>query len=68
MVGEFDTLQGIMGGIYARKKGETEAVAAALAEQYLPSGPDSPVPGTGLGSILSIADKVDTLSGVSVWA
>ena len=62
MVGEFDTLQGIMGGIYARKKGETEAVAAALAEQYLPSGPDSPVPATELGSILSIADKVDTLS------
>ena len=63
MVGEFDTLQGIMGGIYARKKGETEAVAAALAEQYLPSGPDSPVPATELGSILSIADKVDTLVG-----
>ena len=63
MVGEFDTLQGIMGGIYARKKGETEAVAAALAEQYLPSGPDSPVPGTELGAILSIADKADTLVG-----
>lgn len=44
MVGEFDTLQGHRGRIYARKKGETEAVAAALAEQYLPSGPDSPVP------------------------
>lgn len=63
MVGEFDTLQGIMGGIYARKKGETEAVAAALAEQYLPSGPDSPVPATELGSLLSIADKADTLVG-----
>ena len=56
MVGEFDTLQGIMGGIYARKKGESEAVATALAEQYSPSGPDSPVPATELGSILSIAD------------
>ena len=63
MVGEFDTLQGIMGGIYARKKGESEAVATALAEQYLPSGPDSPVPATELGSILSIADKADTLVG-----
>lgn len=63
MVGEFDTLQGIMGGIYARKKGESEAVAAALAEQYLPSGPDSPVPASPLGSILSIADKADTLVG-----
>ncbi len=63
MVGEFDTLQGIMGSIYARKKGETEAVAVALAEQYLPSGPDSPVPASELGSILSIADKADTLVG-----
>ena len=63
MVGEFDTLQGIMGGIYARHKGEDEAVAAALAEQYLPSGPDTPVPATELGALLSIADKVDTLVG-----
>lgn len=63
MVGEFDTLQGIMGGIYARAMGEEEAVAAALAEQYLPAGPETPVPATSLGAILSIADKADTLVG-----
>lgn len=63
MVGEFDTLQGVMGGIYARAMGEGEDVAAALAEQYLPAGPDTPVPATALGSILSIADKADTLVG-----
>lgn len=63
MVGEFDTLQGIMGGIYARRKGETENVAAALAEQYLPAGPDSPLPASELGGLLSIADKADTLAG-----
>lgn len=63
MVGEFDTLQGIMGGIYAKKMGESESVAAALSEQYLPAGPDSAVPNTELGSILSIADKIDTLVG-----
>ncbi len=63
MVGEFDTLQGIMGGIYARKKGEKEAVAKALQEQYLPAGPDSAVPSTLLGAFLSMADKVDTLVG-----
>ena len=63
MVGEFDTLQGIMGGIYARKMGEAEPVAQALAEQYLPAGPDSPVPASTLGSILSMADKADTLVG-----
>lgn len=63
MVGEFDTVQGIMGGIYARKKGEAGAVATALAEQYLPAGPDSPVPATSLGSVLSMADKADTMVG-----
>ncbi len=63
MVGEFDTLQGVMGGIYARKRGEKESVAAALSEQYLPTGPSSPVPATSGGAVLSIADKADTLVG-----
>lgn len=63
MVGEFDTLQGIMGGIYARKMGLGEQVAAALAEQYLPAGPDSPVPSSDAGALLSLADKADTLVG-----
>ncbi len=63
MVGEFDTLQGIMGGIYARKKDESIAVAQALQEQYLPAGPDSAVPCTILGAFLSMADKMDTLVG-----
>ncbi len=63
MVYEFDSLQGIMGGIYARKMGETEVVAQAIAEQYLPAGPDSPVPSSLCGALLSIADKADTLAG-----
>lgn len=63
MVGEFDSLQGIMGGIYAEKAGENSAVAQAIKEQYLPAGPDSPLPKTWLGSLLSIADKADTLAG-----
>lgn len=63
MVGEFDTLQGIMGGIYASEAGEDKGVAGAIGEQYLPAGPDSPLPHTLLGSILSVADKADTLAG-----
>ncbi len=63
MVGEFDTLQGIMGGIYARRMGMGEYVASALAEQYLPAGPDTPVPSTDAGALLSLADKADTLAG-----
>lgn len=63
MVGEFDTLQGIMGGIYAEKAGEDPVVAKAIREQYLPAGPDSPLPESIAGSILSMADKADTLAG-----
>jgi len=63
MVYEFDSLQGVMGGIYARKKGESELAAQAIAEQYLPAGPDSPVPTTLSGALLAIADKADTMAG-----
>lgn len=63
MVKEFDTLQGVMGGIYALRAGEDRAVAEAIAEQYLPAGPDSPVPSTLGGALLSMADKADTLAG-----
>ena len=62
MVGEFPDLQGIMGGIYARKKGESELVATAIYEHYLPKGQDT-LPKSLEGSLLSIADKVDTLVG-----
>lgn len=63
MVYEFDDLQGKMGGIYARRKGESEVVAQALYEQYLPAGQDSPLPSTMAGAILSLADKLDNLTG-----
>lgn len=63
MVYEFDDLQGKMGGIYARRKGESETVAQALSEQYLPAGQDSPLPLSVAGAILSLADKLDNLTG-----
>ena len=63
MVKEFDTLQGIMGGIYASHANENDVVSTAIAEQYLPAGPDSPVPSSLCGAIVSIADKADTLAG-----
>ncbi len=63
MVGEFDTLQGVMGGIYAERKGESPVVAQALREQYLPAGPETPLPASLGGALLSLADKADTLAG-----
>lgn len=63
MVGEFADLQGLMGGIYARRQGESPDVAQAIAEHYLPVGQDSPVPGSVAGALVSMADKADTLAG-----
>lgn len=63
MVYEFDDLQGKMGGIYAGLKGESQTVAQALYEQYLPAGQDSDLPSSMAGAILSLADKLDNLAG-----
>ncbi len=63
MVGEFAELQGMMGGIYARKWGENETVAQAIYDHYLPAGPESPIPSTLAGCLVSLADKADTLAG-----
>ncbi|MFH0810287.1 MAG: glycine--tRNA ligase subunit beta [Pseudomonadota bacterium] len=64
MVGEFPTLQGTMGGIYARGSGETEEVAQAIAEHYLPKGAQEEVPKTEAGVVVSLADKLDNICGV----
>jgi len=39
------------------------ALARAIAEQYLPRGPESAVPASRLGQILAVADKLDSLAG-----
>ncbi len=61
MVKEFDELQGYMGYIYALKQGEDKEIALAILEQYKPSGPEDNTPETEVGSLLSLADKVDDL-------
>ncbi|WP_419787825.1 glycine--tRNA ligase subunit beta [Pseudodesulfovibrio sp.] len=63
MVIEFDSLQGKMGGIYAERAGKGEIVSRGIYEQYLPAGPDSPVPSSLAGALVSVADKADTLAG-----
>ncbi|WP_419600006.1 glycine--tRNA ligase subunit beta [Thiolapillus sp.] len=64
MVGEFPSLQGVMGRYYAAADGERPEVAAALEEQYFPKQSGSPTPGHATGQILSMADKIDTLTGI----
>ncbi|MCX8022502.1 MAG: glycine--tRNA ligase subunit beta [Syntrophorhabdaceae bacterium] len=62
MVGEFPELQGVMGRIYALLMGEDSDVAQAIEEQYMPSGSDGEIPKTPLGTIVSLADKIDSLT------
>lgn len=64
MVGEFPELQGLMGKYYARHDGESETVAIALDEQYLPRFSGDILPATPLGCALSLADRIDTLMGI----
>ena len=63
MVFEFPELQGTMGGHYARHDGESEDVARALAEHYLPVGPSGAGPSAPVGVAVALADKIDTLVG-----
>ncbi|MEX2414695.1 MAG: glycine--tRNA ligase subunit beta [Paenibacillaceae bacterium] len=63
MVYEFPELQGVMGEDYARKLGESEQVARAMNEHYLPRFAGDQVPASIVGAIISIADKMDTIAG-----
>ncbi|CDQ18031.1 glycine--tRNA ligase subunit beta [Halobacillus karajensis] len=63
MVDEFTELQGVMGEKYARIFGEEEEVAMAINEHYMPRQASGAVPSTTIGSIVSIADKLDTIVG-----
>ncbi len=64
MVVEITTLQGIMGRYYALRSGESEAVANAIYEHYLPRFTGDATPRSKPGLILGIADRLDTLSGL----
>ncbi|MCE5335381.1 MAG: glycine--tRNA ligase subunit beta [Desulfobacteraceae bacterium] len=62
VVGEFPELQGVMGKTYAHLQGESQAVSRAIFEHYLPNRAGGPIPESIEGSIISIADKIDTIS------
>lgn len=64
MVSEFADLQGIVGYYYAQHDGEPEEVALALNEQYMPRFSGDVLPSTVTGSVLAIADKLDTIVGL----
>ena len=49
MVREFPDLQGVVGGLYARREGEPEEVWQALYDQYRPASADDAVPRGDVG-------------------
>jgi glycyl-tRNA synthetase beta chain len=63
MVGEFPELQGIMGGEYLRHENAHPKVWQAVKEQYMPIASEAPIPGSPLGGVLALADKMDTVAG-----
>ncbi len=64
MVGEFPELQGIMGEYYARNDKETNTVATAVREHYLPRYWGDQLPETPIGQAVALADRLDTLIGI----
>lgn len=60
---DFTSLQGIMGGHYAKVHGEDAQVATAISEHYLPNFVGDELPSTIEGAVLSIADKLDNVVG-----
>lgn len=64
MVNEFPDLQGIMGGYYAIHEGESEPVADAIREHYLPNASGGNLPESLVSKSVAISDKLDTLVGM----
>ncbi len=63
IVYEFPELQGIIGSRYAAMDGELEEVSTAIREHYLPSHSGDNLPEGIIGSLISIADRIDTIVG-----
>ncbi|MBS9778303.1 MAG: glycine--tRNA ligase subunit beta [Gammaproteobacteria bacterium] len=63
MVFEFGELQGVIGEYYAHNDGESDQVAAAIREQYLPKFAGDNLPKTEAGLAVSLADKIENIVG-----
>ena len=64
MVVEMTSLQGQMGRYYARHSGESEAVAQAIFEHYLPRFAGDASPESQAGFVVGLADRLDSLAGL----
>lgn len=61
---EFTKLQGYIGMHYALASGESKDVAQGVFEHYMPRGQNDELPSSLCGSIVAVADKMDTVCGI----
>jgi len=64
MVVEMTSLQGSIGRHYALRSGESQAVAQAIFDHYLPRFSGDTLPQTRPGLVVGLADRLDTLAGL----
>ncbi|MFZ2098154.1 MAG: glycine--tRNA ligase subunit beta [Anaerolineales bacterium] len=64
MVIEMTSLQGVLGRFYALASGESESVAEAIFEHYLPRFSGDQLPKNRPGLVVGLADRLDTLAGL----
>ncbi len=64
LVKEFTELQGVVGGLYARAQGVSEAASRAIYDQYRPASMEDRIPRTVEGQIVGLADRADTIAGM----
>ncbi len=64
MVSEFPELQGIMGRYYALADGLQAEVANAIEDHYKPRFAGDSLPRNAVGSVVALADKLETLVGL----
>jgi glycyl-tRNA synthetase len=64
MVVEMTSLQGTMGREYALLEGHPQEVANAIYEHWLPRGADDELPFSAAGTLLALADRLDSLVGL----
>jgi glycyl-tRNA synthetase len=64
VVVEMTSLQGTMGREYALRAGYPRAVADAIYEGWLPRSADDALPKSAAGTLLALADRLDSLVGL----
>ncbi len=60
---EFTKLEGLIGARYAAQAGESEEVCRAIERFYYPKSAGGQMPGDRISSVLSAAERLDTLAG-----